>query len=211
MGTNGFAEADDMLNKILQPGICFGVNDIPSGRIYEDASDQDLKNWMCDGDTKAFEQIFHRYNERIVAFAARYIESVDLAKDICQEVFIKLINKPPATLLYDNIAPWLFKVTRNLAIDKQRRRRFERTGDDNVPEPKVEETPLKTLASKNDAIVIRKMVERLPAEIRDVVEMRIYGELPFKDIAIALGIPQGTALWRMHRALELLRIEWNKL
>ncbi|MBO4344424.1 MAG: RNA polymerase sigma factor [Victivallales bacterium] len=182
-----------------------------AGRTYQDESDNTLKKWMCEGDAKAFEQIFIRYNERIVSYASRYINSIDLAKDICQEVFIKLIEKPPAVLLYDNLGPWLFRVTRNLAIDKRRRRKFEVTGEDNMPEAREEHTPLKTLTDNNDAEVVRSLVEKLPEEIREVVKLRIFGDVPFKDIAVILGIPQGTALWRMHRALELLRIEWNKL
>ena len=189
----------------------FRESDEFAGRTYDDESDNTLKKWMCDGDAKAFEQIFKRYNERIVSYASRYINSIDLAKDICQEVFIKLIEKPPAVLLYDNLGPWLFRVTRNLAIDKRRRRKFEVTGEDNMPEAKEEHTPLKTLTDNNDAEVVRALVEKLPPEIREVVKLRIFGDVAFKDIAVILGIPQGTALWRMHRALELLRIEWNKL
>ena len=134
-----------------------------------------------------------------------------MAKDICQEVFIKLIEKPPTVLLYDNLGPWLFRVTRNLAIDKRRRRKFEITGEETMPEPHEEGTPLQALTENNDAEIVRKLVEKLPPEIREVVKLRVFGNVAFKDIAVILGIPQGTALWRMHRALELLRIEWNNL
>ncbi|MBR4673855.1 MAG: RNA polymerase sigma factor [Victivallales bacterium] len=181
------------------------------GRGYADASDKQLKIWMCEGDAKAFEAIFRRYSDRIVVYAARYINSMDLAKDICQEVFIKLIDKPPAVLLYDNLGPWLFRVTRNLAIDKRRRRKFEITGEETMPEPHEEGTPLQALTDSNDAEIIRKLVDKLPPEIREVVKLRVFGNVAFKDIAVILAIPQGTALWRMHRALELLRVEWNNL
>lgn len=182
-----------------------------AGRAYQEANDLLLKNWMCEGDVKAFEEIFRRYSERIVSYASRYINSADLARDICQEVFIKLIEKPPMALLYDNLAPWLFRVTRNLAIDKRRRRKFEITGEDTMPEPQEDGTPLKALTDSNDAEIVRRLVDTLPPKIREVVKLRVFGNVAFKDIAVTLGIPQGTALWRMHRALELLRIEWNKL
>jgi len=52
-------------------------------------------------------------------------------------------------------------------------------------------------------------VDELPKDIRDVVELRIDGRVPFKDIAVILDIPQGTALWRMHRAVQLLRQRWK--
>jgi RNA polymerase sigma-70 factor (ECF subfamily) len=113
-------------------------------------------------------------------------------------------------LIYDNLSPWLFRVTRNLAIDKRRRRKFEITGEDvGVMEAREERTPLKTLTARNDAAVVRDLVNRLPDELREVVELRIDGGVAFKDIALILDIPQGTALWRMHRAVEILRLQWR--
>jgi len=121
-----------------------------------------------------------------------------------------LIAKPPSSLVYDNLGPWLFKVTRNLAIDKQRRRKFEVTGDEkDFPEAREESNPLQTLSDRNDASLIRKLVNELPQELRDVVELRIDGDVPFKEIAEILDIPQGTALWRMHRSVEILREQWR--
>ncbi|NMA43968.1 MAG: RNA polymerase sigma factor [Oligosphaeraceae bacterium] len=178
---------------------------------YDAANDRQLMKLMTAGDTKAFEAIFHRYETRIVAFACKYMNSPDLAKDVCQEVFLKLIAKPPSVLAYDKLGPWLFKVTRNLAIDKQRRRKFEITGDElNFREAREESTPLKTLSARNDAKLIRKLVEQLPQDLKDVVELRIDGDVPFKEIAQILDIPQGTALWRMHRAMGILRQQWRE-
>lgn len=165
---------------------------------------------MCDGDTTAFEELFRRYETRLISYAARYIGSIDLAKDVCQEVFLKLISKPPRVLICDSVGPWLFRVTRNLAIDKRRRRKFEIQEEDNeMPEARAEGTPLTTLAAQDDLHMIRELVEELPKDIRDVVELRIDGRVPFKDIAVILGIPQGTALWRMHRAVQLMRQRWK--
>ncbi len=179
-------------------------------KSYADATDRQLVTWMCEGDTTAFEEIFSRYEVRLVAYAARYINSIDLAKDVCQEVFLKLIAKPPTVLIYDNLGPWLFRVTRNLAIDKRRRRKFEVSGEDvDMPEAKDELSPFQTLSSQNDARVIRKLVQELPPELREIVELRVDGGVSFKDIATILDIPQGTALWRMHRAIEVLRQQWR--
>ena len=58
---------------------------------------------------------------------------------------------------------------------------------------------------------MRKLVDRLPPDTREVVRLRVFGEVSYRDIAVILGIPQGTALWRMHRALEQLRKEWKKM
>jgi RNA polymerase sigma-70 factor (ECF subfamily) len=175
-----------------------------------EATDKKLVKWMRDGDTAAFEELFRRYETRLIAYAARYIGSLDLAKDVCQEVFLKLISKPPRVLICDSVGPWLFRVTRNLAIDKRRRRKFEIQEEDNeLPEAREEGTPLSSLTAKDDLDMIRDMVDELPKDIREVVELRIDGRVPFKDIAVILDIPQGTALWRMHRAVQLLRQRWK--
>jgi RNA polymerase sigma-70 factor (ECF subfamily) len=177
----------------------------------EEATDKRLVKWMRDGDTAAFEELFVRYETRLVAYATRYLGSVDLAKDVCQEVFVKLINKPPRVLICDSIGPWLFRVTRNLAIDKRRRRKFEiHEQDTDMPEARDDGDPLSALRERNDMEVIRSLVQELPKDLRDVVELRIDGDVPFKDIARILSIPQGTALWRMHRAVEVLRQMWRR-
>jgi RNA polymerase sigma-70 factor (ECF subfamily) len=166
---------------------------------------------MRAGNTAAFEELFARYETRLVAYAARYIGSMDLAKDVCQEVFLKLISKPPRVLICDSLGPWLFRVTRNLAIDKRRRRKFEINEEDlNIPEARDEDDPASSLRDKNDVEVLRDMVNQLPRDLREVVELRIDGGVSFKEIAAILGIPQGTALWRMHRAVELLRQTWRR-
>lgn len=175
-----------------------------------EATDKKLVRWMRDGDTAAFEELFRRYETRLISYAARYIGSLDLARDVCQEVFLKLISKPPSVLICDSVGPWLFRVTRNLAIDKRRRRKFEMQDEDNdMPEARADGDPLVSLAAKDDLHLIREMVEDLPKDIRDVVELRIDGRVPFKDIAVILDIPQGTALWRMHRAVQLMRQQWK--
>ena len=174
------------------------------------ASDKQLLLWMRSGDTAAFEQLFARYETRLVAYAARYTGSLDIAKDVCQEVFLKLITRPPRVLICDRLGPWLFRVTRNLAIDNKRRRKFELPELENDrTELAAEGDPLQSVSQKSDAELVRHLVETLPRELRDVVELRIDGGTPFKDIAMILRIPQGTALWRMHRAVEILRQRWQ--
>lgn len=177
----------------------------------QQATDKRLVKQMREGDTQAFEELFVRYETRLIAYATRYLGSVDLAKDVCQEVFLKLINRPPRVLICDSIGPWLFRVTRNLAIDKRRRRKFEIHDEDtSLPEARDEGDPLTSLRDKDDMEVVRDLVRDLPKDLRDVVELRIDGGVSFKDVARILDIPQGTALWRMHRAVELLRQNWRR-
>lgn len=183
--------------------VCGGVD-------YSEKSDLDLVNLMCDGDGDAFVEIVSRYETKLIAYSRRYVGSLDLAKDICQEVFLKLIGKPPATLQNDNLGPWLFRVSHNLAIDIIRRRKFELTGESLPEVTSSRKSPLSSLAHENDTEMLRNLISKLPDDFRQVVELRIYGEMAFKDIAEVLEIPQGTALWRMHEAINQLRSMWRR-
>lgn len=195
----------------VEPAIGAYLLDQAQGERWSELTDKRLVKAMREGHTVAFEELFLRYETRLVAYATRYLGSVDLAKDVCQEVFLKLIHKPPRVLICDSIGPWLFRVTRNLAIDKRRRRKFEiNEQDTDLPEARDEGDPLSSLRDRNDVEVVRRLVSELPKDLRDVVELRIDGDVPFKDIAVVLGIPQGTALWRMHRAVEVLRQMWRR-
>ncbi len=188
------------------------VQDYTADAVEElrDASDKRLFRLMKSGDSDAFRELFTRYEMRLVAYAEKYLDTVDLAKDVCQEVFLKLISNPPRVLLTDSLAPWLFRVTRNLAIDKQRSRKFEIYDQDaGVNEMTATHDPLQSASMESDAKLVAKLVSELPKELREVVNLRIHGEVAFKDIAATLSIPQGTALWRMHRALEILRKRWK--
>lgn len=185
--------------------------DAAAAQELREATDKTLVKRMKAGNTAAFEELFVRYETRLVAYATRYLGSPDLARDVCQEVFLKLINKPPRVLICDSVGPWLFRVTRNLAIDKRRRRKFEIHEDDaDIPEAREDSDPLSEVRARNDVEVMRDLVNRLPQDLRDVVELRIDGAVPFKEISAILGIPQGTALWRMHRAVELMRQGWRR-
>lgn len=195
----------------MEPTASAYAVDYAETSTLEQASDKRLLKLMRGGDTAAFEVLFARYETRLVCYATRYVGSADLAKDVCQEVFLKLISNPPQVLIRDSLAPWIFRVTRNLAIDKRRSRKFEIHAEDtDLVEPCTEGDPLQSLTDKNDAQVVKALVDELPEDLRDVVELRIHGGVSFKEIAAILRIPQGTALWRMHRAVELLRQRWRR-
>lgn len=180
-----------------------------AGELTE-ASDKQLFKLVKGGDSTAFEVLFNRYETRLVGYAMRYLPCIELAKDTCQEVFVKLITKPPKILLSDSLAPWLFRVTRNLAIDKCRSRKFEVFDDSTAGEAVDTNNPHKDIRHKSDLELLRQLVDELPPNLKEVVNLRIDDEVSFKEISDSLNIPQGTALWRMHRALEVLREEWRK-
>ena len=176
----------------------------------EPESDMALVERMCAGDSTAVQEIVMRYERKLIAYAQQIVGSEDLAKDICQEVFMKLIRRPPLTGKQGSLGPWLFRVAYNRAIDVWRRRKFEITGEELPEESMGRTTPFSNVSKSHDLALLRELVGMLPDEYRQVVELRVYAEMPYKEIAATLGIPQGTALWRYHESIKLLGIMWRK-
>ena len=182
----------------------------------EGPSDQELLQRLSAGDQEAVQILVERYQSRLMDYSARYLPSPDLAKDIAQEVFLKLLDAPPARLQNGVLGPWLFRVARNRAIDVSRRGKFEISAGASSDLPVSEEEapasvggdPLQTLMASNDAEQLRRLCGQLPEDLRRVVEDRIDSNLSFQEIADKEGIPLGTALWRVHRAFEILRRRW---
>lgn len=161
---------------------------------------------------EAFDVIYNEFYARLVAYSCKYVGgSEDIAKDVAQETLLKLANNPPDSIQNNNLAPWLFRVARNLAIDKQRHARLEvPCGDTTGIEPENDSNPFQQLVNSSNADMIRAMILKLPEELKEIIEYRINRNISFKDIAEELNIPIGTALWRMHRAVQILRTLWNE-
>ncbi|MFW5802657.1 MAG: RNA polymerase sigma factor [Verrucomicrobiota bacterium] len=178
---------------------------------FNEDTDRTLFHEVRKGDSLAFRELFSRYETRLVAYAEKYLDSTDLARDVVQDVFLKLIHKPPRMMLSDSLAPWLFRVTRNLAIDRRRSRKYE-VNEENagIHDMSEEQGPFEQSCTQSEYELLRNLVEQLPQPLKDVVYLRMNGEVPFREIATILSIPQGTALWRMHRAVKLLREQWNE-
>lgn len=184
-----------------------------SGDNAPTPSDESLLQGVLSGDQDAAQTLFDRYREGLVSHAARFLPSRDLAEDVAQEVFLKLLETPPAHLKDGSLGPWLYRVARNLSLDRQRHGKFEIAagGESDLPSPPVETgplDPLATLMQHSDAERMRRLREELPPELRRLVEGRIEQGLSFQQLADREGIPLGTALWRVHHALDILRRKW---
>ncbi|MBP5300431.1 MAG: RNA polymerase sigma factor [Victivallales bacterium] len=177
--------------------------------VYAEATDETLFRQMWEGDIRAFESIYARYADRLASCAAPYLRSKDLAKDIVVETFMKLLSSPPETLTGDSLAPWLFRVAKNLAIDRARHLQYEiPTANDASAEGQESLTaddPAALLAARHTAEQVRREVEKLPEELRRLIHLRFDQNLSFQEIASQEDLPLGTVLWRGHRALMLLR------
>ena len=176
-------------------------------------SDQELVHLYIKGNEACLSQLLKRHKRSIFTAIYLLVKNRALAEDIFQETFIKIIN----TLRLGNyneegkFGPWAVRIGRNLAIDyirKQKRNLVITDSDGNdvlsyiqIAEESREDKLIQYQTEQN----IKELVKRLPEEQRQVLIMRHWGDLSFKEIADQTGVSINTALGRMRYALNNLR------
>ncbi|MBL1279131.1 MAG: sigma-70 family RNA polymerase sigma factor [Fluviicola sp.] len=179
--------------------------------------DRELINQYLSGDEKAFEALLMRHKERIFRFIYMKIRDNALAQDIFQDTFIKVVNTLKAGNYNEEgkFLPWAMRIAHNLVIDHFRKHNKVRfvsesssmRDDYNVFHTlKLEDENVQeemTRVELEGQMV--ELVEHLPDTQRDILKMRIFKEMSFKDIADVEGISINTALGRMRYALINLR------
>ena len=140
-------------------------------------------------------RLVHDWTRRLVLFAHQWTDSAD---DVVQEVFLKLyrLQTPP-----DDAVAWLFKVTRNDALNCRRSETL-RTRRENVV---ASAKPDWFEPNEDDRLDLAEKLRELPGELREIVVARLWGELTFEQIATTTETSMATAYRRYHEAIELLR------
>ena len=163
-------------------------------------SDQQLLTAMNAGGpgaAAAFEALYLRYRDWVVALAYRATNDRDLALDVMQETFLYLLRRTPGLELTASFKTFLYPAVRHLAITaSQKRGRL--VSDDEV----LETIPATNPAGPSDLTAV---LAGLPAGQREVLILRFVDDLSLAQIALALGVPLGTVKSRLHQALASLR------
>jgi RNA polymerase sigma-70 factor, ECF subfamily len=167
-------------------------------------TDQDVLRGFAAGEEPAFAEIYRRYGGPMFVVALAAMGRRDLAADVVQQAFVQAWRAAASYSPDSDIAPWLFTITRRVAIDMWRReRRHVLAGDDDSV---VDDTvPGPSLDAVWEAWQVRQALEALPADERDVVHLAYVEGLTQREAAARLGIPLGTVKSRSSRAHQRLR------
>jgi RNA polymerase sigma-70 factor (ECF subfamily) len=176
-------------------------------------NDNELITRYVAGDESALKQLINRHQKKIFSYILMSVKNRELAEDIFQDTFIKVIN----TLKSENykeegkFLQWVMRIANNLKIDYYRKVQrmpvFESNNDFNIfdvlngTDPSIEQK----IITEQIYSDVKNLVQYLPDEQREVLEMRIYDDVSFKDIADLTGVSINTALGRMRYALINLR------
>lgn len=176
-------------------------------------SDQQLVSAFLSGDSLSIERLIIRHKDKVFRFIISKVKDVDLANDIFQDVFIKVINKLREGRYNEEgkFISWVMRISHNMVIDhfrKESRVKVIRPNDEyNIFNTLAEEVECaeSDLIKNNVLNELKDLVDYLSEEQRQVVQMRYYAGMTFKEIAEESGISINTALGRMRYALMNLR------
>ena len=166
-----------------------------------------------EGNQGAFETLLKRHKNRIFSSIYALVGDRYIAEDIFQETFIKIIHSI-RTGKYnheDKFLPWAMRISRNMCIDSIRQRKrlpivVDSEGNNILNNIGIFEKSQEELHIANDEItMLRKWIWELPEEQREVLVLRNYADLSFKEIAVVTNTNINTCIGRMHYALINLR------
>ena len=183
-------------------------------KIYNDKSDEQLISLYVDGKNEAFDALLERHKDRVFTYIYHAVRNEELANDIFQDTFVKAIMTIKQGRYVENghFPAWITRIAHNLIIDYYRQVKAENlqsTDDEDVnilnrkelADGTIEDS-LVTIQIHND---IRRLVGALPANQREVLVMRYYKNMSFKEIADVTGVSINTALGRMRYAIMNMR------
>jgi RNA polymerase sigma-70 factor (ECF subfamily) len=169
-------------------------------------------------DPSAFDRLVDAYSSRLYGYFYRLSGSHEDAEDLLQELFVRLVRMIEQYQHEGRFEPWLFRIAANLARDRVRRHKAAKqaglgpTGqtNDEGAEPVLRLVdqggePSHRLETSEQADRLQQAIAQLPEAEREVICLRHFSELPFRDIAELMGTPLGTSLARAHRGLARLR------
>lgn len=183
-------------------------------RNLQRLSDQELVTAYANGDNEAFDALLLRHKTRLSNYIFQMVRDRDLSDDIFQETFVKAITTIKQGRYNDmgKFSAWLYRIARNLVVDTFRAQRNE--GSLSTDDTDYDILNRRELAEDTieDVMVdlqieedLRRLIDELPDVQREVLNLRYYRELSFKEIAELTGVSINTALGRMRYAILNLR------
>lgn len=177
-------------------------------------TDQVLLKSYLQGDKSAISRLIERHSQRVRDYIRLMVKDNDVADDIFQETFIKAVRVIDEGKYSDNgkFISWILRIAHNQVIDYFRARKHDKQVNESEAGYDVlgtlrfaEQTVEDRMVSDQIDNDVRKLVGMLPEEQREVVRLRYYSGLSFKEIAEQTGVSINTALGRMRYALINLR------
>ncbi len=183
-------------------------------------TDQEVVRHAVIGREAAYRELIRRYQRPVFSLVYRMVRNRELAEDLAQETFIKVLNAIDSYRPEYKFSSWIFKIANNAAIDHLRRRALDTLSLDGSPHAATPdaieattlqigddaESPLEEVANRELGSQIEAAIGQLRPEYRNCIILRHIEGRPYEEIAEILDLPLGTVKTYIHRARNELRI-----
>ncbi len=192
---------------------------MPSREDLPNASDVAVVRRALGGTEAAYRELVRRYQRPVFSLLYRMVRDRELAEDLAQDTFVKVLNALDSYRTEYKFSSWVFKIANNTAIDHLRRRALDTlslegardaTSADRAEATSIQvgdpsETPLEELEARELGTAIEAAIGRLRPEYRSCIVLRHVEGRSYEDVAEILGLPLGTVKTYIHRARAELR------
>jgi RNA polymerase sigma-70 factor (ECF subfamily) len=181
-------------------------------------SDEVIVERALTGDAEAFGELVRRWERRIFALTYGMLGREEDARDATQETFLAAFRNLRGFRGEAKVSSWLHRIAVNQCISRQRRAKVrsesalgdEQDHDAGSFATPVSESPVRVVEGRQETLAVRRAINSLPIELRQVVVMKEFEELTFREIADALDLPLSTVKSRLYTALKQLQMRLQK-
>ena len=179
-------------------------------------SDEELLAAVRAGDTDSLGTLVLRWQEPLFRFVYRMLPRTEDARDICQETFLRVLKKANRFRDGSRFSTWMYQIALNLCRDKLRKRKRWRLVmsdgaqfDERVATGQVagdsEDDPVRMIESRENSTAVLRALQEIPDEQREVLVLKEFEGLKFREIAELLDCPESTVKSRMYYGLNGMR------
>ncbi|MFZ1947273.1 MAG: sigma-70 family RNA polymerase sigma factor [bacterium] len=165
----------------------------------------DLGRRLADGDDDAFSEVVRTYSRKVFALCYRLLRDEEDARDMAQEVFVRVFEKRRSFGAKSAIYTWIYRIALNMCFSELKRRKPAAVPLEDVEGVLAARDPEGARDTSRLEALVAASLDRLPPKQRSVFVMRFYDKMPFAEIADAVGTSVGAAKANFHFAVERLR------
>lgn len=176
--------------------------------VLAEEIERTLLHRIAEGDEGALEDLYHRYQPRILAFAHQRLNDPHAASDTLNEVMLEVWKSAARFEGRSTVASWILSIARHRIIDRHRargNRSFDPLENESLIDSRP--SPEDALVMASDASVVRSCVERLPDLQREAIHLAFFEGLSYAEIARVMSCPEGTVKTRVYHAKQNLKTD----
>ncbi len=176
---------------------------------YQNATDETLMGCMAQGNTMAFDELYHRYSTRLLHYFYRMLhKDTEKAQDFLQDLFLKIIEKPALFDTQKRFSTWIYSVANNMCKNEYRRLQVRQNGQVQIAATDEDDYELPLIDQQIDDLLLKKVlneaVEQLEDSKRNVFLLRYQENFSIKEIAEITQCPEGTVKSRLFYSIKQL-------